>query len=569
MHSVTDLYRTLLADKNHRVETKLIIAGVEYGQADIVANSLRIYGGLYSTFGIGNCCSRQIEFQIFPKGDIPRQAKVQVFVRLSVGEQASEWIPKGVFFFATRRLDKKTGVLSVTGYDAMLKSEETWLDSSYDAETWPMPVETAVNDIASRIGVSVDSRTVLDSAFPVQYPVDDEGDMTMREALSRIAIANAGNWVISDNGELLLVGLNSVPAQTNLGRSIQDFSPGIESKPITKVELLDENGDIVGVAGTDSGKTLTAQNPDGTNEMAQAILAKVSGYTHIGYEGKNAMLDPAAELGDAVTVDGIYVPLIAMDTTFDPMLAPNISAPDADEIDDEYPYKSPTQRQIERNMAKTRSLITKTSEAIMLKVEGIDGKYTEVKTTLDGLTVTDASGTTKINGSSIKTDNLYVDAANITGTLTADQIQTSSIRVGDLKDGSNYATKTYVDNNAGLSASEVNSAIETYIDGTSITAEKLRGRTVELLASSNQSIGNIEIAYTTTGYGISINTMYGGIQIQSAGNLFLSAGTGGAITLQNNRIVLAGALCLGGSSYGPSRPSGTGAAGQLYVQLVS
>ena len=115
MHSVTDLYRTLLADKNHRVETKLIIAGVEYGQADIVANSLRIYGGLYSTFGIGNCCSRQIEFQIFPKGDIPRQAKVQVFVRLSVGDQASEWIPKGVFFFATRRLDKKTGVLSVNG----------------------------------------------------------------------------------------------------------------------------------------------------------------------------------------------------------------------------------------------------------------------------------------------------------------------------------------------------------------------------------------------------------------------------------------------------------------------
>ena len=59
--------------------------------------------------------------------------------------------------------------------------------------------------------------------------------------------------------------------KTFVGRSIEDFSPGIESKPITKVELLDENGDIVGVAGTDSGKTLTAQNPDGNNEMAQAI----------------------------------------------------------------------------------------------------------------------------------------------------------------------------------------------------------------------------------------------------------------------------------------------------------
>lgn len=215
MHSVTDLYRTLLADKNHRVETKLIIAGVEYGQADILANSLRIYGGLYSTFGIGNCCSRQIEFQIFQKGDIPRQAKIQVFVRLVVGEQASEWIPKGVFFFSTRETDRVTGVLSVHGYDAMLKAEETWLDSSYDTDTWPMPAATAVNDIAARMGVEVDSRTALDASFPMQYPVDDDGDMTMREALGRIAVANAGNWIITDEGKLLLVGLNSMPKETN------------------------------------------------------------------------------------------------------------------------------------------------------------------------------------------------------------------------------------------------------------------------------------------------------------------------------------------------------------------
>jgi hypothetical protein len=354
--------------------------------------------------------------------------------------------------------------------------------------------------------------------------------------------------------------------KTYLGRRLAEFSPGIASKPITKVELLDENGDVVGVSGSDTGRTLTALQPDGTNAMAAAILAKVTGYKHIGYEGSEALLDPAVELGDAVTVDGHYVPLIALDTTFDPMLAPDISAPDADEIDDEYPYKSPTQRQIERNFAKARSLITKTSEEIMLKVEGIDGKYTEVKTTLDGLTVTDASGTTKINGSSIKTDNLYVDAANINGTLTADQIQTGSIRVGDLKDGSNYATKTYVDNNAGLSASEVDSAIETYIDGTSITAEKLRGRTVELLASSNQSIGSIELAYTTTGYGISINTTYGGIQLNSGGNIYLSSYDGAFITLSDVVSLGGGPLLIGSKMYGSSLPSNP-QYGQLFFLL--
>lgn len=347
--------------------------------------------------------------------------------------------------------------------------------------------------------------------------------------------------------------------KTYLGRRLAKFSPGIASQPISKVELLNDTGDVVGVSGSDTGRTLTALQPDGTNAMAAAILAKVSGYKHVGYEGSKALLDPAVELGDAVTVDGLYVPLVALDMTFDPLLAPDISAPDADELDDEYPYKSPTQRQIERNMSKTRSLITKTSEEIMLKVEGIDGKYTEVKTTLDGLTVTDASGTTKINGSSIKTDNLYVDAANIKGTLTADQIQTGSIRVGDLKDGSNYATKTYVDNNAGLNANEVNSAIATYIDGASITAQKLRGQTVELLANSNTKVGEISLVETNVDYGVGIKTLYGGIKLESATNVYLKASGayGGFITLSNNIVSLGGGeLYIGSQMYGNILPAG-------------
>ena len=215
MHSVSDLWRMLLASPGHRKEVKLVIEGVTYGEDKIVDRSLRIDGGLYSDFGIGNCCARQIDFEIYPQGTIPRQAQIEVYVRLVLGEQVSEWIPKGVFFFSTRKTDRITGVLSVHGYDAMLKAEETWLDSSYDTETWPMPAATAVSDIAARMGVAVDSRTVLDASFPMQYPVDDDGDMTMREALGRIAVANAGNWIITDDGKLLLVGLNSMPEETN------------------------------------------------------------------------------------------------------------------------------------------------------------------------------------------------------------------------------------------------------------------------------------------------------------------------------------------------------------------
>lgn len=348
-----------------------------------------------------------------------------------------------------------------------------------------------------------------------------------------------------------------------VGKDVTSFSDKGKYKPISRVTLLVDDENSL-TAGDDTGMEVIASCPHATQPMVNALLQTMKGYQYQAYEAGAANIDPAAELGDGVTVGGIYSPLSKLSD--DGRGYAGISSPGEAEMEDEYLAEGYIVQEFNRKIAETRSIITKTSEEIMLKVEGIDGKYTEVKTTLAGLTVTDASGTTKINGSSIKTDNLYVDAANINGTLTADQIQTGSIRVGDLKDGSNYATKTYVDNNAGLSASEVDSAIETYIDGTSITAEKLRGRTVELLASSNQSIGSIELAYTTTGYGISINTTYGGIQLNSGGNIYLSSYDGAFITLSDVVSLGGGPLLIGSKMYGSSLPSNP-QYGQLFFLL--
>lgn len=340
-----------------------------------------------------------------------------------------------------------------------------------------------------------------------------------------------------------------------VGGDITSFADNGKYKPISRVTLLVDDENSL-TAGDDTGMEVIASCPHATQPMVNALLQTMKGYQYQAYEAGAANIDPAAELGDGVTVGGIYSPLSKLSD--DGRGYAGISSPGEAEMEDEYPAGGYIAQEFNRKIAETRSIITKTSEAIMLKVEGIDGKYTEVKTTLDGLTVTDASGTTKINGSSIKTDNLYVAAANIKGTLTADQIQTGSIRVGDLKDGSNYATKTYVDNNAGLSASEVDSAIETYIDETSITAEKLRGRYVQLLASSDRQVGQLGIEYTTTGYGVSIKTDYGGIQLIAGGNVYLAANSdnGGFVTVSDSYVSIGGGkLIIGSKMYGPSLPS--------------
>ena len=362
-----------------------------------------------------------------------------------------------------------------------------------------------------------------------------------------------------------------------VGNDITSFSDNGKYKPISRVTLLVDDENSL-TAGDDTGMELVASCPHATQSMVNSLLQTVKGYQYQAYEAGAANIDPAAELGDGVTVGGVYSPLSKIIDNGRGYA--DISSPGEMEMEDEYPSEGYIAQEFNRKIAETRSAITKTSEEINIEIQGVDGRVSTLQLTLDGVTITGSDGVTRIKGGMIEANsvtatqidatNLKVDAANITGTLTASQIQTSSIYVGNLADGNSYATKTYVLNNAGLSASEVNNAIATYIDETSITAETLRGRTVELLASSNTAIGSMELVYTSTGYGVAINTTYGGIKLQSAGNIFLSAGSGGNLTLQNNTLVLGQCnILLSNNSFGISAPSGAGSSGQLYFQLVS
>ena len=370
-----------------------------------------------------------------------------------------------------------------------------------------------------------------------------------------------------------------------VGGNAISFSRCETPLPVSKVVLWVDDENCY-EAGTDDGTVLEVDCPYATQDMASALLSSMKGYQYRPGEIEGSNLSPLAELGDGVTVGGEYIPLIRQYITLGNTPVSDFSAPLTKEIDHEYQYTSPIQRQIERNMAKTRSLITKTSEEIMLKVEGIDGKYTEVKTTLDGLTVTDQSGTTRIKGSSIETESI---AAN---SISADKLNlTGAITFGDLDANAQNSINT-ANNNAstaiaaaGNAQAAANGAVQkvsaweypgsTYIDGSKIMtgtvmATKLLGGTVGLLASDESIVGALNLAYTTTGIGLGILTSQGGIQIQSAGNLFLSAGTGGNITVQSGRVQLGSAvLCLASGNFGPGAPSGAGVDGQVYIQLVN
>ena len=318
---------------------------------------------------------------------------------------------------------------------------------------------------------------------------------------------------------------------------------------------IDVDSDNYYTAGTDTGAIVNVSCPWGSEAMAQSVLAAMSAYTYRPYTATDALLDPAAELGDAVTVGGVYSVIASLDIDYNRASVAEIAAPGLDEIDDEYPYITQERKETNKVLAQARSIIRKTAEEIELavegEIEGINNTVTSLKVTLDGVTITDDTGTTKIRGSSIETETLYVDAAHINGQLTANQIDATNLKVnaanitGSLTIGqlpSNVATDSDIPtrtsdltNDSGYQTrsgvvSIINGTVTAdYVEALEVAAATLRGRTIYVQNYSGSSVGYISTSSADTGgSAIDINS-YGAGRFVANSNLYFS---GAGVVLQ-------------------------------------
>lgn len=228
-----------------------------------------------------------------------------------------------------------------------------------------------------------------------------------------------------------------------------------------------------------------------------------------------------------------------------------------------------------------------TSSSISLSVGGVTVSSQTIQmnglVTFTGL----ANGTTTIDGACIKTgtieasridtDSLYVNAANITGSLTIGQLPNNVATTGDIPD-----KVSELENDEGYQTEQ---GVVTIIDGTvtadyvealGVRAKYLQGETVQLLSSRGSLVGTMDIVNTNTGDGLTIGTNEGGIRIETgrSGNIYISSGHGPFLMLGYGDTgstamcqLGGGPLVIPGASYGNRAPSGSGEYGEVYFQL--
>ena len=155
---------------------------------------------------------------------------------------------------------------------------------------------------------------------------------------------------------------------TYLGRKIQRFSSSPQFDGYSKVVII-VSDEIEYTAGNDLGRTMRLTCPWGTPEMAQNILDNIRGFQYQPYTAENAILDPAVELGDGVTANNVYGGIYTQKIKFGPMLRATVSAPEDEEINHEYPYKSKPNKEITREAKMLRASLAIEADRITAEIE--------------------------------------------------------------------------------------------------------------------------------------------------------------------------------------------------------
>ena len=171
--------------------------------------------------------------------------------------------------------------------------------------------------------------------------------------------------------------------------------------------VISIDDDTEASAGTsDTGRTLDLTNPlFGSASVAQKTLNRLQGIQYQPYKADGAILDPAAELGDAIEANGVFGGIYTRDRLFSRLMKASVSAPHDEEINHEFQFETPVERKLKRQMGDVKAEFEIQATQIAAKVSQVGGTNSSFGWTLTSTAHTWYSGSQqvmKVNSSGLE-----------------------------------------------------------------------------------------------------------------------------------------------------------------------
>ena len=161
--------------------------------------------------------------------------------------------------------------------------------------------------------------------------------------------------------------------------------------------ILNIDDETQASSGTGSGRTLELDNPlFGSQAVAAKMLQRLRGYQYQPYSAQGALVDPAAEMGDAISVNDVYGGIYTRERNFSRLMITDVSAPNDEEINHEYKYETPTERKLKREMEDVRATFIIQNGKIEARVAKTGGNNSSFGWVLDDTSHTWYAGSKQV-----------------------------------------------------------------------------------------------------------------------------------------------------------------------------
>lgn len=138
--------------------------------------------------------------------------------------------------------------------------------------------------------------------------------------------------------------------------------------------ILTVSDEVEYTAGKTTGRVLEVSCPWGTQKVANRILARIRGYQYQPFTAAGVDLNPAAQLGDGVTIENTYGGLYSIETQYGAVSSSDIASPGEEELDHEFTYEPRSQREVRRRFKDVESKLSIQADEIMAQVVSKSGE---------------------------------------------------------------------------------------------------------------------------------------------------------------------------------------------------